>query len=130
MFSMTVVDASRDELAAVPWFVLLPEMLIPVFRFWSSVVPPQHACAKLSRKPPWLPTPFAPLHNDAFNSGEKSVAPPVLPTRNSFTTLVPKTETSDSDVVHRVDCWLPVVGNPGKGTCALLVVSGVELMCR
>ena len=43
---------------------------------------------------------------------------------------MPNVDRSDSDVVQRVDCWLPVCGKPGNGTCALLVVSGVELMWR
>ena len=44
--------------------------------------------------------------------------------------LSPNVERSDSDVVQRVDCWLPVVSEFGKGSCALFVVSGVELMWR
>ena len=43
------------------------------------------------------------------SSGENSVAPPVPPTRNSLNRLLPNVERNDSDVVHRVDCWLPVV---------------------
>ena len=91
---------------------------------------PQQAVLKFSRKAPWLPR-VAPLpHIPVSSSGEKRVAPPDAPTRNSLTRLAPKVDRSDSDVVHRVDCWLPVVANPGNGSCALLVVSGVELMWR
>ena len=64
------------------------------------------------------------------NSGENSVEPPDAPTRNSLTRLSPKVERNDSDVVYRVDCWLPVCNEFGNGNWALLVVSGVELMCR
>jgi len=64
------------------------------------------------------------------NSGENNVEPPDPPTRNSLNTLSPNVERNDSDVVHRVDCWLPVCSEFGKGSCALLVVSGVELMWR
>jgi hypothetical protein len=63
-------------------------------------------------------------------SGENSVEPPEPPTRNSLNRLSPNVERSDSDVVQRVDCWLPVWSELGKGSCALLVVSGVELMWR
>src|SRR5260221_12475615 len=67
---------------------------------------------------------------DGTSSGEKYVAPPVPPTRNSFTMFALNVDRRDSDVVHRVDCWLPVVAKPGNGSWALLVVSGVELMGR
>ena len=42
--------------------------------------------------------------------------------------LLPMVERSPSDVVQRVDCWLPVAVKPGKLACRVLVVSGVELM--
>ena len=64
------------------------------------------------------------------NSGENNVEPPDPPTRNSLNRLSPNVERNDSDVVQRVDCWLPVCSEFGKGSCALLVVSGVELMWR
>ena len=81
------------------------------------------------RRPPWLPAPLPP-HMSAESSGENSVAPPVPPMRNSFTRLFESVDRNDSDVVQRVDCWLAVVAKPGNGSCALLVVSGVELMWR
>src|SRR6185369_15933254 len=104
--SMTLVDASRAELAAEP----TPVAVTPLARLVNAKPVPQHAAAKFSRMPP------VPWNIDGSSSGENSVAPPVPPTRNSFTRLEPNVDRNDSDVVQRVDCWLPVIGKPGNGT--------------
>src|SRR5207249_10781853 len=92
---------------------------------------PQHPAVAdgpmLDASPNW--SGVAPLNMPLLISGEKNVAPPVDPTRNSFTMLADKVDRSDSDVVHRVDCWLPVFVKPGNDGSAPFVVSGVELMC-
>ena len=111
VFSITLVDASRDD-----W---------PAPRLSSSAGAGAAAGAveveavAVGVRPHRCP-----------NSGENSVAPPEPPTRNSLKMWSPNVERNDSDVVQRVDCWLPVVSELGKGSCALLVVSGVELMWR
>src|SRR5262245_235041 len=122
--SITFVDASRADCVVVPTPAVVPVVATPLARFVSANPVPQHAPARLSRYPP------VPENIDGSSSGENKVEPPVPPTRNSLTRLAPNVDRSDSDVVQRVDCWLPVLGKPGNGTWALLVVSGVELMCR
>ena len=112
VFSSTFVEASRDDCPA------------PRLQLVSCAPVPQHAPLRLSRYP------LVSENMSVANSGEKNVAPPDPPTRNSLNTLLPNVERSDSDVVHRVDCWLPVCDEFGNGSCALLVVSGVELMWR
>src|SRR5262245_28757797 len=116
--SMTRVDASRDELPDAP----APVAVTPLARLVSRKPVPQHAPLKFRRMLP------VSANIDGLSSGEKNVAPPDPPKRNSLTRLVVNVDRSDSEVVHRVDCWLPVIGMPGNGGCALLVVSGVELM--
>src|SRR5256885_369003 len=111
---MILVPASRA------WYVA--EAPVNESMLYSALLPVQHAPLMFKWYPPWF------AKTPGLNSGENSVAPPVAPIRNSFTVLAPSVERRLSDVVHRVDCWLPVPGNPGKLACRVFVVSGVELM--
>src|SRR5581483_90965 len=116
--STTFVPASRAEF--VDWPV--PLAVTPLAMLVRLKPVPQHAVSNRSRYPPVTSNMLA------VSSGENNVAPPVPPTRNSLTRLLVNVVRSDSDVVQRVDCWLPVAPRPGNEYCWLLVVSGVELM--
>ena len=91
---MFFVEASRE----------LGVGVTPAFCNAAALLPQHPLSARWN--PPWSATDVPPHIERAF-SGEKNVAPPVAPTRSSLTRFGLSVDRTASDVVYRVDCWLP-----------------------